>query len=357
MELLRVEHLSRYYGEGPAQVKALDDVSFSVEKGEFVAIMGPSGSGKSTLMHLLGGVDKPTAGHVWLQGTDLYKLDENALAIFRRRQIGLVYQFYNLLPVLNVRENLTLPLLLDGRNVNKNQLEQLAQILGIQDRMNHLPHQLSGGQQQRTALARVLVGKPEVLLLDEPFSALDSYLKEQLMTELRKMLGYFDKDVLLVTHSRDEVYDLCDSMAIMESGKLIGMGRTKKIFSDPGTRTGAMLTGCKNIVPARAAGPRLVEIPRWGVTMHTGQDIREGLCAIGIRAHYFDEAITDNAFPVVIEELIEEPFAWIIKFRYEKQDSKSAPVWWRFSKEKKNPDGLQRTRLGIAPEDILLLYK
>ena len=126
MELLRVEHLSRYYGEGPAQVKALDDVSFSVEKGEFVAIMGPSGSGKSTLMHLLGGVDKLTVGHVWLQGTDLYKLDENALAIFRRRQIGLVYQFYNLLPVLNVRENLTLPLLLDGRNVNKNQLEQLA---------------------------------------------------------------------------------------------------------------------------------------------------------------------------------------------------------------------------------------
>ena len=147
MELLRVEHLSRYYGEGPAQVKALDDVSFSVEKGEFVALMGPSGSGKSTLMHLLGGVDKPTAGQVWVQGTDLYKLNETALAIFRRRQIGLVYQFYNLLPVLNVRENLTLPLLLDGRNVNGPQLEQLAQILGIQDRMNHLPHQLSGGQQ------------------------------------------------------------------------------------------------------------------------------------------------------------------------------------------------------------------
>lgn len=185
MELLRVEHLSRYYGEGPAQVKALDDVSFSVEKGEFVAIMGPSGSGKSTLMHLLGGVDKPTAGHVWLQGTDLYKLDENALAIFRRRQIGLVYQFYNLLPVLNVRENLTLPLLLDGRNVNKNQLEQLAQILGIQDRMNHLPHQLSGGQQQRVSIGRALITSPALLLADEPTGNLDSKNSAEVMALLR----------------------------------------------------------------------------------------------------------------------------------------------------------------------------
>ena len=200
MELLRVEHLSRYYGEGPAQVKALDDVSFSVEKGEFVAIMGPSGSGKSTLMHLLGGVDKPTAGHVWLQGTDLYKLDENALAIFRRRQIGLVYQFYNLLPVLNVRENLTLPLLLDGRNVNKNQLEQLAQILGIQDRMNHLPHQLSGGQQQRVSIGRALITSPALLLADEPTGNLDSKSGAEIMELLLGLNKKLGTTLIIVTH-------------------------------------------------------------------------------------------------------------------------------------------------------------
>lgn len=333
------------------------DVEFTSESG-VTGLLGASGCGKSLTLRSIAGIIKPDEGYIVLNGKVLFDSRQKVSLPPQKRQVGYLFQNYALFPNMTVAQNIAC-----GLPHEKNKKKKQEMVVAMMESM-HLtgleslkPHQLSGGQQQRTALARVLVGKPEVLLLDEPFSALDSYLKEQLMTELRKMLGYFDKDVLLVTHSRDEVYDLCDSMAIMESGKLIGMGRTKKIFSDPGTRTGAMLTGCKNIVPARAAGPRLVEIPRWGVTMHTGQDIREGLCAIGIRAHYFDEAITDNAFPVVIEELIEEPFAWIIKFRYEKQDSKSTPVWWRFSKEKKNPDGLQRTRLGIAPEDILLLYK
>ena len=220
MELLRVEHLSRYYGEGPAQVKALDDVSFSVEKGEFVAIMGPSGSGKSTLMHLLGGVDKPTAGHVWLQGTDLYKLDENALAIFRRRQIGLVYQFYNLLPVLNVRENLTLPLLLDGRNVNKNQLEQLAQILGIQDRMNHLPHQLSGGQQQRVSIGRALITSPALLLADEPTGNLDSKTTKEVMEMIVGIARRHNETLILVTHDRD-IAQYADRIVHLVDGDIV----------------------------------------------------------------------------------------------------------------------------------------
>ena len=220
MELLRVEHLSRYYGEGPAQVKALDDVSFSVEKGEFVAIMGPSGSGKSTLMHLLGGVDKPTAGHVWLQGTDLYKLDENALAIFRRRQIGLVYQFYNLLPVLNVRENLTLPLLLDGRNVNKNQLEQLAQILGIQDRMNHLPHQLSGGQQQRVSIGRALITSPALLLADEPTGNLDGETAEVVIDYLLKLSSSQGLALVIVTHDPD-IAARCDRVVRLKNGCIL----------------------------------------------------------------------------------------------------------------------------------------
>lgn len=333
------------------------DVEFTSESG-VTGLLGASGCGKSLTLRSIAGIIKPDEGYIVLNGKVLFDSRQKISLPPQKRQVGYLFQNYALFPNMTVAQNIAC-----GLPHEKNKKKKKEMVAAMMESM-HLtgmeslkPHQLSGGQQQRTALARVLVGKPEVLLLDEPFSALDSYLKEQLMTELRKMLEYFDKDVLLVTHSRDEVYDLCDSMAIMESGKLIGMGQTKKIFSNPGTRTGAMLTGCKNIVPARAAGPRLVEIPRWGVTMHTGQDIREGLCAIGIRAHYFDEAITDNAFPVVIEELIEEPFAWIIKFRYEKQDSKSAPIWWRFSKEKKNPDGLQRTRLGIAPEDILLLYK
>ena len=196
MELLRVEHLSRYYGEGPAQVKALDDVSFSVEKGEFVAIMGPSGSGKSTLMHLLGGVDKPTAGHVWLQGTDLYKLDENALAIFRRRQM-----------------------LLDGRNVNKNQLEQLAQILGIQDRMNHLPHQLSGGQQQRVSIGRALITSPALLLADEPTGNLDSKNSAEVMALLRYFHEKKGQTLLVITHD-ERIACQADRLITVEDGHI-----------------------------------------------------------------------------------------------------------------------------------------
>ena len=220
MELLRVEHLSRYYGEGPAQVKALDDVSFSVEKRGVCRHYGPVWQWKKApSCTCLEGVDKPTAGHVWLQGTDLYKLDENALAIFRRRQIGLVYQFYNLLPVLNVRENLTLPLLLDGRNVNKNQLEQLAQILGIQDRMNHLPHQLSGGQQQRVSIGRALITSPALLLADEPTGNLDSKNSAEVMALLRYFHEKKGQTLLVITHD-ERIACQADRLITVEDGHI-----------------------------------------------------------------------------------------------------------------------------------------
>lgn len=219
MELLRVEHLSRYYGQGTAQVKALEDVSFSVEKGEFVAIMGPSGSGKSTLMHLLGGVDRPTSGQVFLQGTDLYGMDETALAIFRRRQIGLVYQFYNLIPVLNVRENLTLPLLLDGRRVNKAQLEQLVGILGLEDRLNHLPHQLSGGQQQRVSIGRAVIANPALMLADEPTGNLDSRSSAQVMALLRYFHQKKGQTLIMITHD-ERIARQADRLITIEDGKI-----------------------------------------------------------------------------------------------------------------------------------------
>ena len=174
MELLKVEHLSKVYGKGENEVKALDDVSFLVQQGEFVAIIGPSGSGKSTLLHILGGVDRPTSGHVYLDGKDIYSQNEEQLAIFRRREIGLIYQFYNLIPVLDVEENMTLPVLMDGREVNEERLFELLRVLGLEGRKRHLPNQLSGGQQQRVSIGRALMNAPAIVLADEPTGNLDS---------------------------------------------------------------------------------------------------------------------------------------------------------------------------------------
>ena len=219
MELLRVEHLTRRYGQGAAQVTALDDVSFSVEKGEFVAIMGPSGSGKSTLLHLLGGVDRPTAGRVLVQGTDLYAMDETALAIFRRRQTGLVYQFYNLIPVLNVRENLTLPLLLDGRRVDRSLLDRLTDTLGLADRLNHLPDQLSGGQQQRVSIGRALIASPALMLADEPTGNLDSRNSAEIMALLRRFHEEKGQTLLVITHD-ERIARQADRLITIEDGRI-----------------------------------------------------------------------------------------------------------------------------------------
>ena len=219
MELLRVEHLSRHYGQGAARVVALDDVSFSVEKGEFVAIMGPSGSGKSTLLHLLGGVDRPTSGRVLVQGTDLYALDETALAVFRRRQIGLVYQFYNLIPVLNVQENLTLPLLLDGRRVDKALLARLTDTLGLADRLGHLPDQLSGGQQQRVSIGRALIASPALMLADEPTGNLDSRNSAEIMALLRQFHEEKGQTLLVITHD-ERIARQADRLITIEDGRI-----------------------------------------------------------------------------------------------------------------------------------------
>lgn len=203
MEILRVEHLSKRYGQGEAQVSALDDVSFCVEQGEFVAIVGPSGSGKSTLLHLLGGVDQPSSGKVYVSDKDMYALDETALAIFRRRQIGLIYQFYNLIPVLNVEENITLPLLLDNRKVNEKQLHTMVQALGLEKRLQHLPSQLSGGQQQRVSIGRALMNAPQVCLADEPTGSLDSRNGHEIIKLLKESNKKYGQTLLLVTHDEN----------------------------------------------------------------------------------------------------------------------------------------------------------
>ena len=203
MNILELQNLSKTYGKGDTMVKALDNVSLSVQKGEFVAIVGPSGSGKSTLLHILGGVDTPTSGKVIINGTDISQLDETALAIFRRRQIGLIYQFYNLIPILTVEENMTLPLLLDGRKPDKKQVEYLLHTLGLEKRINHLPNQLSGGQQQRVSIGRALINNPALMLADEPTGNLDSENTKEIIALLRRFNRDFNQTVVIITHDEN----------------------------------------------------------------------------------------------------------------------------------------------------------
>ncbi len=219
MEILRVENLSKIYGKGETAVKALDNISFSVSKGEFVAIIGPSGSGKSTLLHTLGGVDTPTSGKVFIENTDVYALDETKLAIFRRRQIGLIYQFYNLIPVLSVEENITLPLLLDGRQADKEQLKEIISTLGLTDRLNHLPNQLSGGQQQRVSIGRALINNPALMLADEPTGNLDSKSSHEIIELLKMFNKTFRQTLIVITHD-ERIALQADRIMTIEDGRI-----------------------------------------------------------------------------------------------------------------------------------------
>lgn len=227
MEILRVEHLSKVYGKGDTQVKALDDVSFSVEKGEFIAIVGPSGSGKSTLLHILGGVDRPTSGRVWIDNTDIYSLNETKLAIFRRRQIGLIYQFYNLIPVLDVEENITLPLLLDGRTVDNAHLDEILSTLNLKERKRHLPNQLSGGQQQRASIGRALINNPALILADEPTGNLDRKNGEEILELLKYSNKRFNQTLIMITHDESMALQ-AERMIFVEDGHIIRDEVTKR---------------------------------------------------------------------------------------------------------------------------------
>lgn len=219
MDILKVEHLCKTYGTGENQVKALDDISFSVRKGEFLAIIGPSGSGKSTLLHILGGVDWPTSGKVYMDGTDVYAQNEEQLAIFRRRQVGLVYQFYNLIPVLNVAENITLPVLLDGQKVNRQRLNELIETLGLTGREKHLPNQLSGGQQQRVSIGRALMNAPAVVLADEPTGNLDSQNSQEIVRLLKESNRKYGQTLIMITHDENIALQ-ADRILSIQDGKI-----------------------------------------------------------------------------------------------------------------------------------------
>jgi len=223
MEILKVDKLTKIYGKDENKVVALDNVSFTVEKGEFVAIVGASGSGKSTLLHLIGGVDRPTSGKVFIDGKDIYKLDDDKLAIFRRRQVGLICQFYNLIPILNVEENITLPMDLDSRKVDKEYLDQLIGLLGLNSRRKHLPNELSGGQQQRTSIGRALITNPTIILADEPTGNLDSKSSDEIVELLRKSNKDYKQTIIMITHNM-EIANFADRIIKIEDGKIVKEG-------------------------------------------------------------------------------------------------------------------------------------
>ena len=220
MEILRVENLTKIYGKDTTKVIALDNVSFSVQTGEFVAIVGASGSGKSTLLHLLGGVDRPTSGKVYIDGKDIYDFNDDKLAIFRRRQVGLIYQFYNLIPILNVEENITLPLSLDNREVDPKRLDEMLNLLGLQNRKNHLPNELSGGQQQRTSIGRALITNPTIILADEPTGNLDSKSSDEIVALLKKSNKELKQTIIMITHNM-EIAKCADRILKIEDGRLL----------------------------------------------------------------------------------------------------------------------------------------
>lgn len=220
MEILKVENLTKIYGKGNTKVTALDNVTFSVEKGEFVAIVGASGSGKSTLLHILGGVDRPTSGKVIVDKEDIYKLNEANLAIFRRRQVGLIYQFYNLIPILNIEENITLPILLDGRKVDKEYLNELINILGLEKRLNHLPNELSGGEQQRVSIGRALMNRPAILLADEPTGNLDSKSSKEIVELLKLSNKKYNQTIIMITHDNSLALN-ADRIITIKDGRII----------------------------------------------------------------------------------------------------------------------------------------
>lgn len=220
MEILKVENLTKIYGKDSTKVVALDHVSFSVEKGEFVAIVGASGSGKSTLLHLIGGVDRPTSGKVFIDGKDIFNFNDDKLAIFRRRQVGLIYQFYNLIPILNVEENIALPLSLDNREIDKEKLNEMLKLLGLQNRRMHLPNELSGGQQQRTSIGRALITNPTIILADEPTGNLDSKSSDEIVALLKKSNKELNQTIIMITHNM-EIAKVADRIIKIEDGKII----------------------------------------------------------------------------------------------------------------------------------------
>lgn len=322
-------------------------------EGNVLGLLGPSGCGKSITLRCIAGVMRPDKGRIVLNGVTLFDSEQRIDLPPQKRKVGFLFQNYALFPNMTVEKNILCGLYGEkDKAVRQKKLKDVLRLLQLEGLTGHRPSQLSGGQAQRVALARILVGQPELLLLDEPFSALDSHLREKLQVEMRSILREFGKDAILVTHSREEAFHLCHQLAVMERGSVLVQKETRNLFDDPQKVQAAVLTGCKNIVPARKRNAHLVEIPNWGIQLETAQKVPDSLTHIGIRGHSFDPAEERNSYPVTILDAIEEPFEWVVRFRFEGQSAGSPEVWWRVAKTERQ---LCPEKLGTAPQRVLLL--
>lgn len=331
-------------------------ISFETDGGT-LGLLGASGCGKSYTLKCIAGIEKPDSGRIVLDGEVLFDSEAGINLPPQKRRVGYLFQNYALFPNMTVRQNI-----LCGLKNEKDPAERTRRyrealnILQIEDLEDHRPNELSGGQAQRVALARIMVNRPKLLMLDEPFSSLDSHLRDKLQIELRDLLKRFQKEVILVTHSRDEAYHMCDRIAVMNDGRIAALKPTKALFANPDSVEAASITGCKNIVPARKAGEYEVAVPEWGdIVFQTKEPVGDNLKAIGIRAHYFNPTTPHNRNPVIFEKEMEEPFETIVLFRFAGQHAASSSVWWRLAKDKR--PAVFPEELGIAPANILLLYE
>ena len=331
------------------------DVVFETGKG-ITGILGPSGGGKSLTLKCIAGIEKPDSGRIILDGVTLFDSEKGINLPPQKRRVGYLFQNYALFPNMTVKQNIMCGLCIEkDKREKRRKYSDIIKLMQLDGLENRKPSQLSGGQQQRAALARILVNEPKLLMLDEPFSALDTHLRGKLQIETKALLRDYGRDVLIVTHSRDEAYHLCDDIAVISDGTLAAKKATKELFADPGSVAAAMITGCKNIALARKVGEFEVEVPEWGgLRFITKAPVRDELKAIGIRAHYFNPATPHNRHAVIYKGEMEEIFETIILFRFAEQSEDSPDVWWRLSKDKRPKDF--PSELGIAPANILLLY-
>ena len=328
--------------------------AFSCEK-EWLGILGASGSGKSMTLKCIAGIERPDRGRIMLDGRVLFDSENRIDLPPQKRRVGYLFQHYALFPGMTVRQNILCGLQAEkDRRKREERAERMMEMLRIRDAASLRPGALSGGQAQRTALGRILVNEPDLLMLDEPFSALDAHLRLELQAEMKELLSGYDRGIIMVTHDRDEAFRMCDRLGVMEQGRMETVKETKTLFANPETRAAAVITGCRNIADARRSGEREVSVPEWNVTLTAAKPVRDGLKAVGIRAHAFQPETTANRFPVRVIHEMEEPFEWVSEFRYEGQPAESGALWWSCAKESRPAEPPEA--LGVRPEDVLLLY-